>query len=53
MMAKQNVKQPLLQFLMSHIPLEILQVCKFGSQETFLNIIIINVENICAILRLS
>ncbi len=35
---------------MSQIPLEIIQVCKFGSQETFL-IIIINIENICAILR--
>ncbi len=38
---------------MSQIPLEIIQVCKFGSQETFLIIIIIiiNIENICAILR--
>jgi len=40
-MAKLNFSVPLFQFLMSHNPSEIILICLFDAQETFL---IINVE---------
>ncbi len=45
-MAKLNFQQPLRQFSMSHYSSEIILICWFGEQETFLIIII--VEKSCA-----
>ncbi len=41
-MAKLNIQQPLLQSSVSHDPSEIILICWFGVQETF---IMINAEN--------
>ncbi len=46
-MAKLNFQQPLLQSSVSHNPSEIILICSFGAQETFI-FIIMNVENSCA-----
>ncbi len=43
-MANQNYQQPLLQSSVSQDPSEIILMCWFDAQETF----IINVENSCA-----
>ncbi len=37
-MAKLNFQQPLLQYLVSHDLSEIILICRFAAQETFLNI---------------
>ncbi len=42
--SKAENQQPLLQSSVSHEPSEIILICLFGAQETFL----INVENSCA-----
>ncbi len=52
-MEKLNFQQPLLQSSVSHDPSEIILICWFGAQETFLLIIIIiiiNVENSCCLI---
>ncbi len=43
MIEKLNFQQPLLQSSVLHNPSEIILICWFGAQETFLSII--NVEN--------
>jgi len=44
-MAKLEITLSLLQYSVSHDPSEIILICWFGAEETFL---IINVENNCA-----
>ncbi len=45
--AKLNFQQPILQSSVSHDPPEIILICWFGAQETYL--ILINIENVYVI----
>ncbi len=47
-MIKAEFSASLLQSLVSHDPSEIILICWFAAQETFIIIIIIDIENSCA-----